>query len=165
MDGTITEGRFIEPPRTFEAYMSLAPYDSYVHHVYNKLALKHEIFIMTARSDRRADIMIQSWLNREGMMYPTSIITGIPQPAKWFLAHMMNCDVMIDDSPNVAEQVYERKPEFILMDNPHWKKNQEHDPYPHIRRITSWKDLGEHIETIDIRESYKSLTNTQHHTH
>lgn len=158
MDGTITEGRFLEPPRTFEAYMSLGPYDQDTALVYNRLALRHEIFILTARSDHRADMMIQAWLNREGMIYPTSIITGIPQPAKWFMARMMNADLLIDDSPNVAEQVYDRAPQFILMDNHHWKKNQEHEPYPHIRRISSWKDLGQLIETIDITKSYQSLS-------
>ena len=160
MDGTITEGRFIEPPRTFEAYMGLGPYDKDTRTIWNRLVLKHELFIMTARSDYRADTMIYAWLHREGMLKPTSIISGIPQPAKWFLARMMNTEIMIDDSPNVAETAYNIEPTLIMMDNPHRKKNQEHNPYPHITRIGSWKDLGELIETIDIRKSYKQLTST-----
>lgn len=160
MDGTITEGRFLEPPRTFEMYMSLQPYDAYTAYEYNKLSLAHELYIMTARSDYRADAMIKAWLDREGMSYPTSIITGIPQQAKWFLARMMNCDLLVDDSPNVAEQVYDRAPAFIMMDNQYWKKSREHVPYPHIQRVGSWKDLGSLIETINNPKSHKLVTNS-----
>lgn len=158
MDGTITEGKFLEPPRTFEMYMSLGPYDKDTAHVWNRLALKHEMYIMTARSDKRADVMIQSWLNREAMIHPTSIITAIPQQLKWTLARMMSADLIIDDSPNVAENAYNIEPELIMMANPYWKKACEHKPYPHIRRCASWLDLGQIIETINITKSYQSLS-------
>lgn len=157
MDGTITEGRFLEPPRTFEMYMTLQPYDTDTRKVFNRLSLKHEVYIMTARSDMRADMMIDAWLTREGMIKPTAILTGVSQPLKWTLARMLSAALLIDDSPNVAETAYNTEPELIMMANPHWKKAREHVPYPHIRRCASWSDLGDLIETIDIKKSYQSL--------
>jgi hypothetical protein len=158
-DGTITEGKFIEPPRTREAYMALKLYDEDTRNVWKRLS-EHEIYIMTARSDPRADLMIYDYLVRECMCLPTAILTAIPQPLKWSLAMQLGCDVQIDDSPNVAETVYDRNPEFILMDNPHWKKNQEHEPYPYIQTCKSWKALEGLIEAIDIRKSYQRIPRT-----
>ena len=155
MDGTITEGRYLEPPRTREMYMGLALYDEDTVRVWNKISTKHEMYIMTARSDYRADQMIFDYLYDYGMVPPTAILTGIPQPAKWYLASQLGCDLMVDDSPNVAETVYDRKPAFLLMQNDHWKKSREHEPYPYIQRIKSWKELGETIETYNNRESYQ----------
>jgi|SRR5579859_4468414 len=150
MDGTLTEGRFLPPPRTEAMYMGLKPYDEDTIRVWNTIVGEHECYIMTARSDYRADKMIEQWLWLMGMRQPVSIITGIPQPQKWFLASQLYCDVMIDDSPNVAETVYNRKPEFIFMDNPVWQKNQEHTPYRYIHKCESWKQLGELIEAIYV---------------
>jgi len=155
MDGTVTEGRFLEPPRTYEMYMGLALYDADTVAIWNRLSRNHEMYIMTARSDYRADLMIYDYLVRNLMCIPTSILTGIPQPQKWYLASQLYCDVMVDDSPNVATTVYDRKPEFILMDNPEWKKNQEHKPYPYIKQASSWKELETIIETINNTKSYK----------
>lgn len=156
MDGTITEGRFIEPPRTYEMYMSLKPYDDGVQYVYNSLFRHSEIYIITARSDKRADSMITDWLDKYQMSIPTAIITNPvegrknPENGIWKadLVNLLGIDLMFDDSPNVWKMF---QPSILedfcyLMDNPNWPENQTIQT---DTRITSWKDLGEIIERIN----------------
>lgn len=164
MDGTITEGRFLQPPRTRSAYMSLSPYDNDTIDVLYDLLHKHEIYILTARSDYRADRMIQDWLTSYNIhpIKPTSIITNIQQPDKFRLAWDLKCDLMFDDSPIVWENAlgyykcneYSIYPYLYLVDNPHWDKNQAIDTK---FRLRSWKEINEVCNNTESHQSPSQL--------
>lgn len=144
MDGTITEGRYLKPPRTRAAYMSLAPYDNDTIDILSDICREHEVFIITARSEPGNQHNIIDWLNYQAgvdRIRPTGVITGIEQSEKFKLAQLLKCDLMFDDSPIVWESHYtEYHPKRYLMDNPQWEKNQQ---IVTTKRIRSWKEISE----------------------
>ncbi len=163
MDGTITEGRYLYPPRTRSAYMSLKPYDNDTIDVLYDLMHKHEIYIITARSEPRADRMIQDWLSSYNLHpnHPTAILTNVQQPDKFRLAWDLKCNLMFDDSPTVyhdawryyTDDSFTTYPYLFLMDNKNWDKNQVIDTK---FRLNSWKAIN---DICNDSESYQ-LTST-----
>lgn len=157
MDGTITEGRFLEPPRTRDMYMALEPYDRDTMLIWNTLADMHELYIITARSDERADMDIVDWFYEYGMIPPTAVITNPfpgrknPENAIWKadLVALLQPQLMFDDSPHVWRQCGKT----YLMDNPYWEENQNLLAY---NRVKSWKEIGAIIESYNNRESHES---------
>lgn len=166
-DGTITEGKYLEPPRTREMYMGLAPYDQDTATVLDDTCGEHEVYIITARSDYRADQMILNWLQYKLRVWqrPTAIITAIPQDRKYQLVVDLKCDLYFDDSPNVFETFLPYQNSFIwgletqyvptyLVDNPHWPKNQQ---IATVSRLKSWKEINEVIHNHQSHQSQSAL--------
>lgn len=162
MDGTITEGQFLEPPRTQAMYAALGPYDNDTAAVWNDLNWQHELYIITARSDKTASGDIADWLASEGMSYPVSIITNPVEGRKnkengvWKgeLVKLLQPQLVFDDSPNVFMACIDLVPTF-LMDNPHWPENQTIQTDTSNCRVKSWKEIGQIIEAHNNRELHK----------
>lgn len=160
MDGTITEGRYLEPPRSREMYMGLAPFDKDMTEVLTNLIYDHEVYILTARSDPRADLMVKEWLTAHvGYRMPTAILTN-PFPFQTNLLNglwkrdivkLLDPQVVFDDSPYVWAAIDDRP--CYLMDNPGWVQNQEIDT---ATRTKSWKEIEAIIESINRNQPYQS---------
>lgn len=164
MDGTITEGRFLPAPRTRADYMGLAPYDNDTIDVLEDILHKHEVYIISARSEPRADLMIQDWLTQYNIhpVHPTAIITnpvvGRKNPAnaiwKWKLLNLLACDIVFDDSPNVYRECLSTH-NIYLMNNTNWKENQ--DLLSLTRRLGSWRQVNEIIHNSEPHASQTTV--------
>lgn len=165
MDGTITEGRFLEPPRTPEMYAALKPYDQDTAAIWNKLIDIHELYIITARSDYRADMDITDWLYEYGIIRPTAIITNPiigrknPENAIWKrnLIELIDPALVFDDSPYVWYKCQTWCP-TMLMDNLHWPENQVLVTDTVNQRVKSWKEIGAIVESYNDRKSHELET-------
>lgn len=159
MDGTITEGRYLSPPRLPEHYQALAPYDRDTIWTFNTLCEQHEVYIITARCEIRVDDDIQEWLYQHGSIYTPTAILSNPikkqnnkENAVWKrqLIELLACDIVFDDSPYVYLECSSKVPTF-LMDNPSWEANQL---ITDTNRLKSWREVGDVIARFNNRESY-----------
>jgi len=174
MDGTICEGKYlVQPERAHETYMQLKPYDNDTIDILYDLIANHECYIITARSYPRTVDSIKTWLNSQSIELPYSlagIITHIDQQDKWHLASCLKCDIIVDDSPVVwqCSRVCGDGPYMLLMDNPAWEANQackdgKEGPNAHLftdtyKRVRSWKELGERIDSIATKQLHTSTS-------
>lgn len=147
MDGCITEGRYLEPPRTKEMYMSLKPYDNDTIDVLNDILDEHQVYIVTARSEPWADRWIREWLvvngvRTRGVPILTNPVVSMknPENAIWKgeLVNLLGCELVIDDSPYVYKEC-DPWVSTYLMDNPYWLENHQ---VVTSNRIKSWADLA-----------------------
>jgi len=156
MDGTIADGRFLPPPRTRDVYMGLAPYDNNTVDILTDIIHEHEVFIITARSEDRADRMIRDWFDIYNIPQPTGIITnphiGSHNTENAIWKHRvlvaLGAKVMFDDSHTVWARQYAGGVETLLVDNPYWEDNQK---VVSEIRLKSWKEISERIHHIKSR--------------
>lgn len=152
MDGTITDGRHLTWPQgslaeVKAAYQALPPYDKDTPRVWNELAGRYDLVILTWRSFDRASDDIKQWLMSHHMIQPDAILTCLPYEEgydfkqwKVDIAKLLRPQAFFDDHPGIIERAEKcGLRDCYLMDN---KYNPENQRANGLVRVHSWAEIG-----------------------
>ena len=113
----------------------------------------HSIKVITSRTNGALAIA-EKWVHDHGIEVPflsSGYTPGVGPKDK--AEKVVGLDVYVDDRPSILEQLAGITPARFLFS---WKYN-EHETPKGVMRVTSWRDLYTHIESLDVRRPSPSL--------
>ena len=112
-----------------------------VKEVFDELINYHNLHIVTARSERMAEIT-KEWLKKHDI--PEVQLHSLGSYYKVDKAKELNCDVFIEDNPQNSLEIAESGIKVLLMDT-NYNKTLSHK---NIIRVQNWNDIKLHIDKL-----------------
>lgn len=112
-----------------------------VKEIFEELINDHNLHIVTARSERMANITME-WLENHNI--PDVPLHSLGTYYKVEKAKELNCDIFIEDNPQNSIEIAESGIKVLLMDTNYNKKLF----HKNIIRVQNWNDVKLHIDKI-----------------
>lgn len=109
-----------------------------VAEIIEELRVHHGLYIVTARLKEMEYVTVQ-WLKEHGIH--DLEIYSLGNHYKLDCAKQLNCDVFLEDNPNISMELADAGIKVLMMDT-NYNKGVTHR---NITRVYNWMDIREHI--------------------
>ena len=160
-DGILSMEQYLDLQRYVwspEGIDLMEPIEGVFDYIVKMISEGHSVKVITSRTNG-ALALAEKWVRDHGVDVPffsSGYVPGVGPKNKAEKA--VGLDVYVDDRPSILEQLSSIVPKRILFS---WKYNEDETPNG-VTRVSSWRDLYAHIESLGTRQSSSSFFSLPH---